>query len=297
MVDSKKTWRLVEVRERQAIEEENGFKNGYMNKLEELIKYMFPNCGLKATPHIESRIKHWSEKYVQWRLCYPSQELDGMLRRRCYKWRRRCSTNRVIKKEKGLFAVPFTHFDTLAEIYVKDKTTRDASESFVDDVNSAHSASYSSTSQSGKRPMKLEDHSTPSKMAKVKARSLASDSSTQFRSIKIEDNHPSHSKKEKVKDVKEAKVKGKNLKSLYKNDDDELVASLHDVSKYFGKIFENINDNLGTIASACSNAEEREQRMDEKVNKVLEEVMKLDGISPSEALEVATILMAEEHKH
>ncbi|KAL2944179.1 60S ribosomal protein L13a, partial [Bienertia sinuspersici] len=41
---------------------------------------------------------------------------------------------------------------------------------------------------------------------------------------------------------------------------------------------------------------EREKRMEEKVNKVLEEVMKLDGISPFETLEVATILMAEEHK-
>ncbi|KAL2926566.1 Propionate--CoA ligase [Bienertia sinuspersici] len=222
------------------------------------------------------------------------------------------------KKAKGLFGVPFTHFDTLAEIYVKDKATGDASESFVgaiedmdqqienhplnvesesdDDVNSTHSATYSSTSQSGKRPMKLEDHSTPIKMAKVKARSSAIDSSTQSHSIKIEDNHPTHSKKEKVKDVKDGKVKGKNLKSLYKNDDDELVASLHDVSNNFRKIFENINDNLGTMASAWYKAEEREQRMDEKVNKVLEEVMKLDGISPSEVLEVATILMGEEHK-
>ncbi|XP_021718048.1 uncharacterized protein LOC110685828 [Chenopodium quinoa] len=99
--------------------------------------------------------------------------------------------------------------------------------------------------------------------------------------------------------AKEVKVKGKNkvnLKSLCRNDDDDLVASLHDVSNNFGKIFENINVNLGTMASAWSKAEEREQRMDEKVNKVLDEVMKLDGISPSEALEVATILMAEEHK-
>ncbi|KAL2937396.1 Formin-homology and zinc finger domains protein 1 [Bienertia sinuspersici] len=29
---------------------ENDFMKGYMNKLEELIKSMFPNCGLKATP-------------------------------------------------------------------------------------------------------------------------------------------------------------------------------------------------------------------------------------------------------
>ncbi|KAL2942779.1 Inner capsid protein lambda-1 [Bienertia sinuspersici] len=167
--------------------------------------------------------------------------------------------------EKKMLQVEKTVFDEWVKIEIHLLNVESESE---DDVNSAHSASYSSTSQSGKRPMKLEDHSTPSKMAKVKARSSASDSSTQSRSIKIEDNHPSHSKKEKVKDVKEAKVKGKNLKSLYKNDDDD----------------------------AWSNAEEREQRMDEKVNKVLEEVMKLDGISPSEALEVATILMAEEHK-
>uniref|UniRef100_A0A803L6V7 DDE Tnp4 domain-containing protein n=1 Tax=Chenopodium quinoa TaxID=63459 RepID=A0A803L6V7_CHEQI len=162
------------------------------------------------------------------------------------------------KKAKGLYGVPFVHYETLAEIYAKDKATGDVSESFVDaiegidqeidkqplivesdeedDVNSTNSDTYSSTSQSGKRP------------------------------------------------------------SLCRNDDDDLVASLHDVSNNFGKIFENINVNLGTMASAWSKAEEREQRMDEKVNKVLDEVMKLDGISPSEALEVATILMAEEHK-
>ena len=215
------------------------------------------------------------------------------------------------KKAKGLFGVPFIHYETLAEIYAKDKATGDVSESFVDaiegidqeidkqplivesdeedDVNSTNSDTYSSTSQSRKRPVKIEDdHITPSKMAKVKASTIdssASDSTTQFGKHSIK--------------AKEVKVKGKNkvnLKSLYRNDDDDLVASLHDVSNNFGKIFENINVNLGTMASAWSKAEEREQRMDEKVNKVLDEVMKLDGISPSEALEVTTILMAKEHK-
>ncbi|KAL2930251.1 Terminase small subunit, partial [Bienertia sinuspersici] len=140
------------------------------------------------------------------------------------------------KKAKGLFGVPFTHSDTLAEIYAKDKATGNASESLVgamedmdqqienhplnveseydNDMNSTQSTTYSSTSQSRKRPMKLEDHSTPLEMAKVKARLL----------------------------------------------------------------------------------QEREQKMDEKLNKVLEEVMNLDGISSSEALEVATIRMAEEQK-
>uniref|UniRef100_A0A803N3F7 DDE Tnp4 domain-containing protein n=1 Tax=Chenopodium quinoa TaxID=63459 RepID=A0A803N3F7_CHEQI len=155
------------------------------------------------------------------------------------------------------------------EIYAKDKATEDVSESFIDaiegidqeidkqplivesdeedDVISTNSDTYSSTSQSGKRPVKIEDdHITPSKMAKVKASTIS---------------------------------------LFHKNDDDDLVASLHDVSNNFGKIFENINVNLGTMASAWSKAEEREQRMDQKVNKVLDEVMKLDDISPSEALE------------
>ncbi|XP_021767085.1 uncharacterized protein LOC110731539 isoform X1 [Chenopodium quinoa] len=273
---------------------ENGFKNGYMNKLEEMINGVLPNCGLRAVPHIESRIKHWSEKY---------SAFAEMLSTSGFGWdaeKKLLQVDKVVydewvkthKKAKGLYGVPFVHYETLAEIYAKDKATGDVSESFVDaiegidqeidkqplivesdeedDVNSTNSDTYSSTSQSGKRPVKIEDdHITPSKMAK--------------RSIK----------------AKEVKVKGKNkvnLKSLCRNDDDDLVASLHDVSNNFGKIFENINVNLGTMASAWSKAEEREQRMDEKVNKVLDEVMKLDGISPSEALEVATILMAEEHK-
>ncbi|XP_021776188.1 uncharacterized protein LOC110740015 [Chenopodium quinoa] len=148
-----------------------------------------------------------------------------------------------------------------------------------DDVNSTHSDSYSSTRQSGKCLMKIEDdHITPSKMAKVKASTIhssASDSTTQY-------------KKRSIK-AKETKVKGKNkvdLKSLCRNDDDDLVASLHDVSNNFGKIFENNYVNLGTMASAWSKVEEREQRMDEKLNKVLDEVMKLDDISPSEALKL-----------
>lgn len=42
---------------------ESGFKNNYFNKLEEMIKAVLPTSGLKADPHIESRTKHWSEKY------------------------------------------------------------------------------------------------------------------------------------------------------------------------------------------------------------------------------------------
>ena len=60
---------------------------------------------------------------------------------------------------------------------------------------------------------------------------------------------------------------------------------------------------LATMANAWSRAEERKQRAEEakkeiveKRHNVLDEVLKLEGVSPSEALEVASILMADEPK-
>ena len=42
---------------------ENGFRNGYMVRLEEIIGKALPRCGLKATPHIESRRKTLVSKF------------------------------------------------------------------------------------------------------------------------------------------------------------------------------------------------------------------------------------------
>uniref|UniRef100_A0A803LZ68 Myb/SANT-like domain-containing protein n=1 Tax=Chenopodium quinoa TaxID=63459 RepID=A0A803LZ68_CHEQI len=211
---------------------ESGFKSGYMNKLEEMIKYVLPNCGLKADPHIESRIKHWTEKY---------SAMAEMLSASGFGWdsdKKMLQVEKTVfdewakahKKAKGLYGVPFPHYETLAEIYAKDKATGEVSESFVGAIDN----------------MNVE---------------IANQSMT--------------------------------IQSDEDDDANELVASLHNTSKTFGKIFEDINANLGTMANSWSKAEEREQKMDDEVNKVLEEVMKLDGVSPSESLEVATILMAE----
>ncbi|XP_021734166.1 uncharacterized protein LOC110700893 [Chenopodium quinoa] len=42
---------------------ENGFRSGYMVRLEEVIGKALPGCGLKATPHIDSRIKTLGAKF------------------------------------------------------------------------------------------------------------------------------------------------------------------------------------------------------------------------------------------
>lgn len=36
---------------------DNGFRSGYLSQLEQIIQQKLPNCGIKANPHIESRLK------------------------------------------------------------------------------------------------------------------------------------------------------------------------------------------------------------------------------------------------
>lgn len=42
---------------------ENGFRSGYMVRLEEVIGKALPGCGLKAMPHIDSRLKTLGAKF------------------------------------------------------------------------------------------------------------------------------------------------------------------------------------------------------------------------------------------
>ncbi|KAL2922651.1 Transcription factor MYB29 [Bienertia sinuspersici] len=37
---------------------ENGFRNGCMNHLEELIRKAIPSCGSKSSPHIDSKVEN-----------------------------------------------------------------------------------------------------------------------------------------------------------------------------------------------------------------------------------------------
>ena len=58
---------------------------------------------------------------------------------------------------------------------------------------------------------------------------------------------------------------------------EELAFTIQFVSKNFNTIFYDMNVHLATMANAWSCAEEREQKLDDKSNKVLKEVMKLEG--------------------
>ncbi|KAL1546423.1 hypothetical protein AAHA92_23023 [Salvia divinorum] len=46
---------------------DNGFRAGYLSKIEDSIRSEFPNSDLKATPHITSKISSWKKSYASLR--------------------------------------------------------------------------------------------------------------------------------------------------------------------------------------------------------------------------------------
>ncbi|RXI01017.1 hypothetical protein DVH24_001251 [Malus domestica] len=54
---------LLELHSDQTWRVDTGFKNGYLGKIETIMEAKFPGCRLKASPHIESRIKTLKAKY------------------------------------------------------------------------------------------------------------------------------------------------------------------------------------------------------------------------------------------
>lgn len=42
---------------------DNGFRAGYLGKLEEALKKAFPNTDLQGTPHINSKLCAWKKNY------------------------------------------------------------------------------------------------------------------------------------------------------------------------------------------------------------------------------------------
>lgn len=106
---------------------DSGFKNGYTIQLETMMERKLPDCGLKASPHIESRIKTLKSKYFA---------LSEMLSRNGFGWNDKqmmliCDKrvyNEWVKSHReanGLYGKPFLHYNTLKEIYGKERASGD----------------------------------------------------------------------------------------------------------------------------------------------------------------------------
>ncbi|CAM0907099.1 unnamed protein product [Alopecurus aequalis] len=107
-----------------------GFKNCYSQGIESILAQRLPGSGIKASPHVDSRLKVLKRKFysIKDMLASPGFSWDGSRKViRCEKERydEYCKDN---PRAKGLNGIPFPHFDAFDAIYGKDRTAREAVE-------------------------------------------------------------------------------------------------------------------------------------------------------------------------
>ncbi|KAL9238636.1 hypothetical protein vseg_013032 [Gypsophila vaccaria] len=243
----------------------NGFKNGYMVRLEEVVNKAIPGCGLKALPHIDSRLKTLVNKF---------RAIVQMLGTSGFKWdseRSMISVERSVYDEyckvhsnaKNLYGHAFPHFNALMEIYGKDYPIGKSFECFIDAIDNT-------------------EKSTP-------VQTLCDSS---------DDEHPitSENDNQSVEAAPPSKKAKREHESERKGGEKECESASTSELASLQAIMIEMNVHLSTIANVMSRAAEREQQRVEKNEKVLDELLSLEGITPHQALEVAQILTGQPHK-
>ncbi|KAM3371446.1 hypothetical protein ACQJBY_018706 [Aegilops geniculata] len=110
--------------------EGGGFKNCYTQGIESLLAQRLPGRGIKASPHIDSRLKVLKRKFhtIKEMLASPGFSWDGSRKVvRCEKQRydEYCKDN---PRARGMYGVPFPHFDVFDAVYGKDRAAREVVE-------------------------------------------------------------------------------------------------------------------------------------------------------------------------
>ncbi|XP_031389451.1 uncharacterized protein LOC116202076 isoform X2 [Punica granatum] len=117
---------MIDLRNMGSHNADTGFKSGYLPELEKMLFEKLPNSGIKARPHIESRLKTLKR---EWAIVY-----DMMLNTSGFGWD---STRKMVTAEDDVWeayvashkeAAPFRqrsfpHFEELSMIYAKDRAT------------------------------------------------------------------------------------------------------------------------------------------------------------------------------
>ncbi|KAK9749796.1 hypothetical protein RND81_02G151000 [Saponaria officinalis] len=260
---------------------DNGFRNGYMNRLEEVINKAIPGCCLKALPHIDSRLKTLGTKF---------RAIIQMLNTSGFKWddeKHMISVERSVYDEyckmgdiivnffrliqiakTCMYGHAFPHLNSLIEIYDKYYATGKPAEGFVEAI-------------------KNMEKSAPEQ---VLLDSSDDDDVNGNETQTVESSRPS----KKVK--RENTSTRKRGKKEHNSDNTSELASLQSFMK-------DMNVHLSTMANVMSSANEREKEevemkkkeIDMKKN-VLTELLSLEGVTPSQALKVAQVLIEQPSK-
>ncbi|CAN6219745.1 unnamed protein product [Urochloa humidicola] len=103
--------------------EGGGFKNCYSQGIQSILAQKLPGRGIKASPHVDSRLKVLKRKYysIKDMLASPGFSWDDARKMIQCEKQRYDEYCRDHPRAKGMYGVPFIYFDTFDAIYGKDR--------------------------------------------------------------------------------------------------------------------------------------------------------------------------------
>ncbi|KAK9733832.1 hypothetical protein RND81_04G095500 [Saponaria officinalis] len=245
---------------------EGGFKNGYSTQLEQMLNTKFPGCGLKATPHIESKFKWFKDKYAivselvnrtsgfQW------DDQSKMIKCERQAYEDFCKTH---PKAGGLWMTPFPYLDKLDEVFGVDRATGISSELSDDSINNLENETID-----------LNNDNSDNDNVYVYQSPLSFPT----------DDQPQPPPAKKMK--KEKTPKGSEKKRAAKFVD---LTTLDQMTTGFTGFMKDMSSHLATIANAMSTTQEREMEVVEHKKMLLSEIASLPGITQAEAIRAARL--------
>lgn len=116
--------------------EGGAFKNCYSQGIENILAQKLPGRGIKASPHVDSRLKVMKRKYysIKDMLASPGFSWDDTRKMIQCEKQRYDEYCRDHPRAKGLYGVPFVYFDTFDAIYGKDRSAGEGLEGSEDAI-------------------------------------------------------------------------------------------------------------------------------------------------------------------
>lgn len=254
---------------------DNGtFKSGYAKQLEQWLHQKMPGCGLKASPHIESRVKHLKKQYGA---------IADMLKASGFGWNDQDKMIVVEKnvfddwvkshpKAQGLYKKPFPHFDDLALVYGKDRATGIDAE----DPGDAFEAIDKET----------EDVSFMGDDANMDEAPVDSVPETQL------PQSPCHYSTHTGNGVSNGQNSASSARGKRKRTGgtNSVVEQLVETMQSLGKVYEITKDNIGDLVGCFKHEKGAERRM-----QVFEELKMIEGLTNMERVRVGSMITKDQN--
>ncbi|XP_031116590.1 uncharacterized protein LOC116020246 [Ipomoea triloba] len=260
---------LVEIANDPTLKGENGFKTGYLLRLEKMLHLRFSGTNIKATPHIESRYKLLKKHFLA---------IQEMLNKGSgFGWNdvEKCVT---VSKDvfddwvkvnhpnaAGLRNKKFPHFDSLMHVWRSDYATGTAVETPADAVEEIEKEKHDEVDITDGNDEEWEEGRREKEVDQTESSVCPSTK------------------------INQGKKQASNRKRFRSDDGlNDLVAEMHE---YVGA-YKEANEQIKDIATYFKKeAENTDRKM-----KIFEEISKLPGLSRQEVIEAGEHILKDAHK-